>query len=277
MATPASGVGASSKRTTGTSAPERPVTDLERALAIRKFMAPNAEELHCIVVDTEPKSKARPRFGRGGRVYSSAESKQAETILAWHFRKSFKKPLEGNVAIGAIFFRPNRQRIDTDNMLKNVLDAANGIVVQDDSQVTGLVGIKEFDAERPRVVVVVCPHETTFPHGDRTTECRVCESTFTYKSNYATPPRACSPECAALWRKQALELATVPCANCQRKFRRRTAAQRFCSNECRYTDPARRKHPIPHCQDCGKRLSKPGYGRCRECWRKSFAKSEAPT
>lgn len=47
-----------------------------------------------------------------------------------------------------------RTRPDTDNYIKGILDALNGIVVKDDSQIVNIVAQK-FYSDTPRIEVVV--------------------------------------------------------------------------------------------------------------------------
>lgn len=138
----------------------------DRALGERLMglLAPGAPSSWGLTIPGEPPTKARPRFSNG-RVYKLEADQEAETATGWHLRKRFRRPLTGNVALGAIFFRPDRRRIDVDNMLKHLCDAANGIVWLDDSQVTALAGFAELDVEAPRTLIVIAPHVSTLERG----------------------------------------------------------------------------------------------------------------
>lgn len=50
---------------------------------------------------------------------------------------------------------PDRRRRDVDNVAKAVLDSANGVLWDDDSQVVELSIRRAVDGDRPRVDVVV--------------------------------------------------------------------------------------------------------------------------
>ena len=89
-----------------------------------------------LTIEGEPVSKGRPRKGKGGRVYTPAATRAAEHRLAWLVRLTGVKPVAGvGFAIQAWFLVGDRRRRDHDNMLKLVMDACNGVVWDDDSQV----------------------------------------------------------------------------------------------------------------------------------------------
>lgn len=134
---------------------------MDRALDMFGFLAPESAFMHMVIVDGVPKSKARPRFREGGKVYASKEQLDSERALGWQLKAEFPEPLEGNLAVGCVFYRPTRHRIDVDNLLKHVMDSANKIVWHDDSQVTAQLGILELDEERPRTVIMVAAHESS--------------------------------------------------------------------------------------------------------------------
>jgi Holliday junction resolvase RusA-like endonuclease len=135
-----------------------PEFDGERARLLASALAPGVTEYTSLVFEGDPASKARPRFTKEGRVYKTDEDTAAEAATAWHLRRAFRQPWTGNLALGCVLFRPNRQRIDTDNLIKHICDAGNGIGWIDDAQFTAKYGVLELDAERPRTIVVVARH-----------------------------------------------------------------------------------------------------------------------
>jgi Holliday junction resolvase RusA-like endonuclease len=217
------------------------------------------------VIEGDPASKARARFTRNGHSYTPKATQTAQEALAWRFRAKIK-PFQSNVAVGCIFFRPNRQRIDADNMLKLVLDAATGVVWDDDSQVTAVMAAVEFDPERPRTVVVFAEHESTMLRGDRAlSTCGICGKRF--KGSYFGA-KYCSRKCSGAARAKLRE---KQCAHCGKTFMPENKYRKLCSPECR-TKSFRAKHrakaaAVGHCEDCGKQTSKPAYRRCRACWK----------
>lgn len=212
-------------------------SDIDRALSMVGFLCHDSDDMRYIVVDGDPVSKARPRFSGHGRVYTPTKQKAASDALGWRLRELFPDPWEGNIAVGCVFFRSTQQRVDADNMLKQVLDAANGICFRDDYQVTALAAFLELDRERPRSLIVFGHHQSTMDRSG------VLGQLFT-------------------------------CAHCAREFRSYMRATGrppvYCSRECR--GAAAKRTRVPHtvgagiCDMCGKRLSRPDYQRCRACW-----------
>lgn len=251
--------------------------DVERTLALLQAVAGDLHDVHYTLMEWEPASKARPRFGKGGRTYTPTESRRAEARTAAWLRQMFDEPMTGNVAMACIFFRPNRQRIDVDNMLKHVCDAANTIIWHDDSQVTSLTGIVELDADRPRTLLAVAPHMSTMTRGtDATYPCAQCGRPILMDGK--TRKKTCSRECAGRIRGFEPLDVLIPCAECGEPFRRTTRAQRLCSPECR-ADRVRganktRARAKSICLDCGKELAHHRGGRCRDCWRAWVAGSQ---
>lgn len=241
------------------------MTDTERATALFRAMCPESNRYHYVVVPGEPKSKCRPRFSRSGHAYSSAKQRRAESALGLRLLAAFKnEPFPGNVAVGCIFFRPNRQRIDVDNLLKLVMDAATGICWKDDSQVTAQFGVIELDAEQPRTVIVMGEHVSTM---DRTPirSCAHCGQDFTPNTARS---KYCSRKCAGA-ASRGSNLTVACCPTCRREFQRKRAAQRYCSNPCKMAaiKGGGPKGDYPTCQHCGARVSRREYTRCRDCFR----------
>ncbi|MFD6935300.1 RusA family crossover junction endodeoxyribonuclease [Streptomyces goshikiensis] len=132
--------------------------DRERARLLAEVLAPGATDVKVIVLGGPPASKTRPRFTKDGRPYKTDTDTAAEERSAWQLRAQFRRPWTGNLAIGCVFFRPDQQRIDVDNMLKHVCDAGNGIAWEDDAQITAVYGVAELDAVKPRTLLVVTRH-----------------------------------------------------------------------------------------------------------------------
>lgn len=112
-----------------------------------------------------PLPKGRPRFTRQGHAFTPAKTRQYEKELQTILRSKWRgKPLLGALCVSIAFFierpksnktpHPVSQRVgDCDNLAKAVLDAANGILFEDDSQVVRLSASKQWG--NPRIVVVV--------------------------------------------------------------------------------------------------------------------------
>jgi Holliday junction resolvase RusA-like endonuclease len=255
----------------------RPLSDVQRALNMCAALCADTNNMRVITIAGNPYSKSRPRFSRNGRVYVKVEDRTQEERTATFLRKHIDKPLTGNVALGCIFYRPNRQRIDADNMLKHVCDAANGIVYLDDSQVTAVMAIVELDAENPRTVLMIGDHRSTLTRGtDAMKPCSYCANPMVVVGKNGAK-RFCSTQCAQSSRGADLS-EPIPCKQCEKPFIRDRKAQVLCSPECRTAGIRGRNKsrgkPKSICTSCGKTLTHSRGGRCRECWRSDPYKRE---
>jgi len=132
------------------------------------FMAPDPDRVVAFVHEGQPVPKARPRLGKGGRVYTPSTTSQAEDDLAWLFRSAVaNRPWMTNVSMFLIFYMEDRRRVDVDNLEKLAFDAATKAHVwRDDCQLTAHASLIEYDPERPRTVIALSP--TTTSSLDRT-------------------------------------------------------------------------------------------------------------
>lgn len=109
-----------------------------------------------------PIPKARPRVTPDGRrLYNPKRTTDAQRSLGWAFVKAMDHGpvFTDRVALLAIFYRPDRRRLDVDNLMKLVMDAATKAKVwNDDSQVTAQAALLELDPARPRTVIALCPY-----------------------------------------------------------------------------------------------------------------------
>lgn len=131
--------------------------DKERARLLAAALAPGASEVLSLVWGGEPPTKCRPRSGQG-RTYKDRADEEAEKQTGWQIRRLFRQPWTGNLAVGLVFFRSTRRRVDEDNMVKHVFDAGNGIGWVDDHQITAQYGVVELDRQFPRTLLVVTRH-----------------------------------------------------------------------------------------------------------------------
>lgn len=107
---------------------------------------------HFAEIPGEPKAKQRARHGKG-RTYRV--DREDEEAIGWHLARAWHAPpSEREFALIAVFHRSNRRRFDTDNAMKLVKDAGNGVVWWDDSQVQAELGILEVDRANPRTVLI---------------------------------------------------------------------------------------------------------------------------
>jgi Holliday junction resolvase RusA-like endonuclease len=115
------------------------------------------------IVPSEPCGKGRPRFSRGGHAYTPEKTARAENLVmltateAMRGRLPTERPVR--VEIEAFFTMPRSMSIrkrtsmaeapcmkkpDMDNIAKLVLDAMNGVVYADDSQVVCMELVKRW-------------------------------------------------------------------------------------------------------------------------------------
>lgn len=144
------------------------------------------------VVKGEPVPQGRPRFasvqGRFVHAYDPQKSVIYKNLIKWHIRQfQMEYPsipeLKSNIFLELKIFRPipasfskrKRQLIaegmlfpntkpDTDNYVKTVLDAANGMLFKDDSAVIGILARKYY-SDNPRIEVMLCETKDNFLFG----------------------------------------------------------------------------------------------------------------
>lgn len=131
-----------------------------------------------LVIEGKPVPQGRPRFasvnGRFIHAYDPRKSVAYKNLIQWHVRAFMGRnptfmPLEENVFMDLKVFRPipgsfskkkeaaigegklyPNTKPDTDNYVKAVLDACNGLVFHDDSSVIGILARKYYSA-LPRI------------------------------------------------------------------------------------------------------------------------------
>lgn len=110
-----------------------------------------------IVIPTRPVPKGRPRV-HGGHARTPERTKTYEDLVGWYLRTVFKEPLIKDVAAELLFVGASKTA-DLDNLVKAVLDAANGVAFIDDRQVCELHAVKRQlqVGEKPRIEVIIRP------------------------------------------------------------------------------------------------------------------------
>lgn len=97
-------------------------------------------------VDGTPVPKQSYRAVKGGG-YTAPRVKAWAATVAEYAALAMRGTdmLEGPLSASLYFMLPTKRRVDCDNLSKNVLDAMNGIVYKDDTQIVHLVIDKVFD------------------------------------------------------------------------------------------------------------------------------------
>lgn len=90
-------------------------------------------------IKTEPKPKERPRVVNG-HTFTPKATLAFEKEVGFHLRRAMtvKKPSLAEVKVVLILYLSHKRRCDIDNLIKAILDSANGIVWKDDAQVVEL-------------------------------------------------------------------------------------------------------------------------------------------
>lgn len=80
---------------------------------------------------------------------------------AWQARTQFKgKPLSFNIEIFIKIYFGTKRKYDWDNFHKLSQDSLNGIVWEDDSQITKATVEKFYDKENPRIEILVAERQS---------------------------------------------------------------------------------------------------------------------
>lgn len=105
--------------------------------------------------DGRPVPKQSVRKGRG-MWYTPKRQSDWQQYIGWHARMQMAgaELMDAPLIVKIIFHLPDHRRVDLDNLAKPVLDACNGVVWKDDSQIMRLVLEKRTDDEHPAGVLV---------------------------------------------------------------------------------------------------------------------------
>lgn len=121
-------------------------------------------------VNGQPKGKGRPRFTKNGHVYTPESTRIYEEEIKIRYKEKYKNEmLNGNIAVEVFINKKPASYLgikkynkllgkycnikpDTDNVVKAVLDALNGIAYADDKNVVELYAVKKYSTESSVVV-----------------------------------------------------------------------------------------------------------------------------
>lgn len=128
--------------------------------------------------EIEPTPQLRPRVSSRPyiRVYDPPKVKQFKSLLrSLAVNQYARPPMLGPLSVSLTFYRPVQKSIsqserelrlsnqskpvvkpDTDNYIKATLDALNGVLWHDDSQIVKIIGEKRY-GDHPKITVSVKP------------------------------------------------------------------------------------------------------------------------
>lgn len=83
----------------------------------------------------------------------SKKAKSMKEAVAWEAKAGWMHPpKDGPVKVEIVVYWPDERKRDVDNV-KGFIDALNGVLWEDDSQITDLTLRKRVDREEPRVEI----------------------------------------------------------------------------------------------------------------------------
>ena len=110
-----------------------------------------------------PVAKGRPKFGKYGHGYTPQKTREYEAYVRSYYKENCNIMFDGAIKITLTFYMPipkstsnkkkaqmalneikHIKRPDTDNMVKGITDAINGIAYKDDSQITTIYANKRY-------------------------------------------------------------------------------------------------------------------------------------
>jgi Holliday junction resolvase RusA-like endonuclease len=99
----------------------------------------------------------RRHIGTGRRAHSDPGYARYRRLLAERMAMALPRGWDGGAtyALGVIAYVPDLRRRDVDNLLKSVMDAGNGIVWADDSQVTIATVARRLSRENPGIEIAI--------------------------------------------------------------------------------------------------------------------------
>lgn len=228
-------------------------SDIDRAIEMFEALCPDSDQLKYLRIRGTPQSWSAVR-----------PEDRDNSSLAAHLRDAFPEPLAGNVAVGCVFFRHNLQRIDVDNLVGYVMDAATGIVWEDDSQVTAQFCVVELDPAEPRTILVFGDHKSSLPRGrNALASCAQCGTEF---KPLTVRTRYCSQKCVGL-SQRGRNMHQITCEHCGQPFESYRKSARFCSNGCKFAGLGveKTRRSAPKCETCGGPVSRREYKQCWKC------------
>ncbi|MBA3844029.1 MAG: RusA family crossover junction endodeoxyribonuclease [Actinobacteria bacterium] len=113
-------------------------------------------------LDVTPIPKQRARVVNG-RAYTPSRTQFAEQDIVTAYLYKHRGELHaGDLIVTAVIYVTHRRRVDSDNLLKTLLDALTGVAWRDDSQVVGIASRLVRGSDRSGIQLRIDPaHEET--------------------------------------------------------------------------------------------------------------------
>lgn len=113
-----------------------------------------------IVLSGEPKSTNHiykySCTGNFPRMYMTSEGKALKEQYILEARTQWKgELLVDDVCMSIVFYFKNKRKRDLDNQNKLIMDSLEGIVYENDRQVSELSLTREYDSENPRIEIYI--------------------------------------------------------------------------------------------------------------------------
>lgn len=91
-----------------------------------------------------------------GRQTSSKKWKDTKLAMSWETKAQWPgDPLTEDITLNVLLYFGDKRRRDIDAYIKILLDSMEGVVYENDAQVTELHVYKDIDLDDPRVVVQI--------------------------------------------------------------------------------------------------------------------------
>lgn len=92
----------------------------------------------------------------GGRNILSKEYREVKPVIQQEIALEWKNELlTGNVTVNIIHYFKNKVHGDIDAYIKILLDAMEGVVYENDKQITELSVIRQYDKQNPRTLIQI--------------------------------------------------------------------------------------------------------------------------
>ncbi len=100
-----------------------------------------------------PMNKSRENLVAGRRIIKTQKYREWKEMVAAWLAGTGLPLLPAPLLLEAVLLRPDLRRVDLDNCLSGLMDAANGVLYQDDSDIWAIRVSKEIDrsSKEPRL------------------------------------------------------------------------------------------------------------------------------